>query len=539
MKKLLPLVLIILTAACERSAPVGSTAPATSPTGGAASASGYDAVHPPIVEVAGGKLRGFMNNGTFAFLGIQYATAARFEAPQPVPAWDGVKDAQAYGAICPIPEQTAVGTDEFVWPHRYWIQNENCQFLNLWTQQLDAAAKKPIMVFLHGGGFTNGSSIEAFAYDGKNLSEFGDVVVVTLNHRLNVLGSLNLSAYGDEFEKTGNMGMADIEAALRWLHDNAETFGGDPDNVTIFGQSGGSGKVVHLMHMPSAEGLFHRGIAESSGSFAYLTAEESARIAALTLQELGLDASQAEVLKTIPYPELLRAATAALQQVNAEVPERNLNWRPVLDGNYIESEYSEFSREMPFIVGTNFSERTSTFVLGDGRKNEWTEDETRANLAARFGAENLDELLAEFKALFPHKKPADAYFFDARYRVTVRESLDLRLSQSSGPVYNYLFAYEAPANGGIMPFHCAELIYVFHNVDMPEIKIATGADASTYAMQDTAAQAWVNFARTGNPSVDGAEWRPYTKEGHGTMVLDVHSEWSELDDRRLVELTTL
>jgi para-nitrobenzyl esterase len=161
---------------------------------GSAAGPPFDALNPPIVRVSGGQLRGYVRDGTFAFVGVKYATAARFEMPRPVESWQGVKSAQTYGPVCPVPEQAEVSSDECYWPHRYWPASEDCLSVNLWTQHLDRAARRPVMVFLHGGGFTNGSSIEGVAYEGENLSRFGDVVVVTLNHRLNVLGTLNLSA---------------------------------------------------------------------------------------------------------------------------------------------------------------------------------------------------------------------------------------------------------------------------------------------------------------------------------------------------------
>ena len=183
-------------------------------------------LHPPVVQVKGGKLRGFKNEKTYTFLGVPYATADRFELPKPVQPWEGVKSAQAWGPICPVPAMTAPGPDEFVFPHRYWLENEHCQVLNIWTQSVGPSAKKPVMVWMHGGGFTNGSSMEAFAYDGKNLSEFGGVVVVSLNHRLNILGTLDLSAYGPEYANSRYTGTADLVAGLQWIHDNIESFGG-------------------------------------------------------------------------------------------------------------------------------------------------------------------------------------------------------------------------------------------------------------------------------------------------------------------------
>jgi len=230
-------------------------------------------LNPPVVQVPGGKLRGFRDGKTSTFLGIPYAEAERFEMPKAVKPWDGIKSAQAWGPVCPIPEQNRPGPDEFVFPHRYWLQNEACQVLNIWTQNASASVKKPVMVWMHGGGFTNGSSMESYAYDGKNLSEFGDVVVVSLNHRLNIIGTMDISAYGAQYENSRYTGMADLVAALQWVQQNIAQFGGDPGNVTIFGQSGGGSKVTRLMHMPVARGLFHKAIAQSGGGLNYRTVE--------------------------------------------------------------------------------------------------------------------------------------------------------------------------------------------------------------------------------------------------------------------------
>src|SRR5262249_12507669 len=221
---------------------------------------------------------------------------------------------------CPIPISSTVGADELVFPHRFWIANENCQYLNVWTQNLKPAAKKPVMVWMHGGGFTNGSSIEAYAYDGRSLSEFGDVVAVSVNHRLNIIGTLDVSAYGPEYANSRQTGMADLVAALQWVHDNIETFGGDPDNVMIFGQSGGGGKVVRLMHMPAAQGLFHK-VSAQSGSANYRNIDPAASIkaqqavAAATLKNLNLSGDQIDKLKTVPYLDLLAAGTAAAKEI--------------------------------------------------------------------------------------------------------------------------------------------------------------------------------------------------------------------------------
>src|ERR1700722_6133381 len=278
-------------------------------------------LNPPVVQVTGGKLRGFRDGKTSTFLGIPYAEAERFEMPKPVKPWDGIRSVQAWGPVSPIPVQDRPGPDEFVFPHRFWLQNEACQVLNIWTQNASASVKKPVMVWMPGGGFTNGSSMESYAYDGKNLSEFGDVVVVSLNHRLNIIGTLDVSAYGAQYENSRYTGMADLVSALEWVQQNIAQFGGDPGNVTIFGQSGGGSKVTRLMHMPVAKGLFHKGIAQSGGGLNYRTVEPATAIkrqqaiAAATLKQLGLGDSDIDKLKKVPYKDLIIAGTAATREL--------------------------------------------------------------------------------------------------------------------------------------------------------------------------------------------------------------------------------
>ena len=492
-------------------------------------------MNPPIVEVSGGKLRGYVEDTTFAFAGIPYATAERFEQPKPIEPWTGIKDAQIYGPVAPTAERAAISRDEFVWPHRYWTADENCQNLNIWTQHLDSAAKKPVMVWIHGGAFYDGSSIEAYAYEGKNLSEFGDVVVVSLNHRLNVLGCLNLSAYGEEYKNSANTGMADIVMALQWVQENIASFGGDPENVTIFGQSGGSGKVVNLMWMPAAEGLFHKAIAESSGTPTNLYVDESLRATEVLMENLNLDGTQLDVLKTMPYHDLLTAADAALAQVAKELNKR-LSWRPLIDESYLLSDYCDFAAEIPFMVGHTFSEgQSSLYYEGEIHKNEWTPEQTYANLTELYGADKVDAIISEFTRIWPDKTLADLYFYHATHRNRVKEALDRKMKSATAPVYKYLFAYELPVNGGVTAFHCAELTFVFHNVDVPQCRRATGNSQASYALQDVVSRAWVNFAATGNPRQEGLEWPPYD-ETDGTMIFDVNSRFTVLDNQKLVDL---
>jgi para-nitrobenzyl esterase len=510
------------------------------PSAPAAPATGPNA-NPPVVQVKGGKLRGLREGKTSSFLGIRYAEAERFGPPKPAQSWTGVKNAQAWGPVCPIPAQTSVGADELVFPHRYWVENEHCQYLNVWTQSLAVAAKKPVMVWMHGGGFTNGSSIESYAYDGRSLSEFGDVVVVSVNHRLNILGTLDLSAYGPQYAQSRYTGTADLVVALQWVHDNIEDFGGDPGNVMIFGQSGGGGKVVRMMHMEAAKGLFHKVAAQSGGNNTYRTTDpaESIKaqqtIAAHTLKNLNLTGDQIDKLKTVPYTALITAGTAALRSAAQELGKPALNWEVIADDQFVMREFRDWAEAIPLMAGSVFSEMQGTLTRGDGRKNEWSEKEIDEQLTAAFG-DRKNDIVAQFTKVFPQKKVQDVLYYAGGSRPGVKNLLARKLEKTKAPVYNYLFAWEYPINGGITSFHCSELAFCFHALNVPQIQTATGGSPVAMSLQDRVAQAWVNFARTGKPGQPGLEWKPYTKENSQAMVFDTVSQSVPLADDKLVSL---
>ena len=507
----------------------------------AASISEAPNLHPPVVQVKGGKLRGLKDGRVFTFLGIPYAQAERFEMPKPVPAWDGIKGAQVWGPVCPIPQATSVGPDDVVFPHRYWVENEKCQVLNVWTQNLSTNAKKPVMVWMHGGGFTNGSSMESFAYDGKTLSEFGDVVTVSVNHRLNIIGTLDLSAYGPEYANSRYTGMADLVAALEWVRDNIEAFGGDPGNVTIFGQSGGGGKVTRLMQMPAAKGLFHRAISESGGSLNYRitdpakSIEHQQAIAAATLKNLNLDGNHIDELKKVPYRDLLAAGTAATQALAKQTAVRGMGWDVIADDQYVLREFCDWAASIPYMAGTVMSEFNSNLAKGEFTKNDWSPKEVDNHLTAAFG-DKKDEVVTEFKKVQPQKKMQDVLFLDTIFRPGAKMVLARKLENTTAPVFNYIFAYEYPIDGGVTSFHCSEIAFAFHALSEPHIHLATGATPAGLALQDKVSRAWVNFARTGNPSQPGLPWKPYTVEGKETMVFDTVSEVRCVDDDKLLSL---
>ncbi len=515
----------------KRAATSGSTdTPAASPN-----------FTPPVVQTACGKLRGIREGKTLSFLGVRYAEAERFGLPKAVQPWDGIKNAQVWGPVCPAPEQVTVGSDELVFPHRYFIANEHCQYLNVWTQNPAPTTKKPVMVWMHGGGFTNGSSMESYAYDGRSLSEFGDVVVVSLNHRLNILGTLDLSAYGSQYANSRYTGTADLVIALQWVKDNIEAFGGDPGNVMIFGQSGGGGKVVRMMHMPAAKGLFHKVAAQSGGNNTYRTTDVAASIkaqqtiAAHTLKNLNLTGDQIDKLKTVPYSALITAGTAALRSAAQEVNRPTLNWEVIADDQYVMREFCDWADTVPLVVGAVFSEMQGTLTRGDGRKNEWSQKEVDDQLTAAFGA-NKNDIVAEFQRTFPRKKVQDVLYYAGSSRPGVKNLLNRKLEKTKVPVYNYLFAWEYPINGGITSFHCSELAFCFHALSVPQITTATGGGRVALALQDKVSQAWINFARTGNPSQPTLEWKPYVKEDPQAMVFDTVSQSVSLRDDKLVSL---
>ena len=279
-----------------------------------------------ITDTTYGKVRGFIDDGTYTFRGIPYAKADRFEMPEAPDSWDGIRNCLVYGSTAPITKMTDPDGGDFIIPHRYWAQSENCQNLNVWTPDLDSNAKKPVMVWFHGGGFYNGSSIEGVAYDGKNLSDFGDVVVVTVNHRLNALGYMDLSDYGEDYQYSGNCGTADLVASLKWVKENIANFGGDPDNVTIFGQSGGGCKVLNMFATSEAEGLFNQAVVQSGGE-GHIDQDTAKKVTAKTLEILGISDNEVEQLKEVPYDTLDAAATEAQKQVGEELG-TSVGWSP-------------------------------------------------------------------------------------------------------------------------------------------------------------------------------------------------------------------
>ena len=477
----------------------------------------------PIVDTPKGKLRGLKSEDLYLFRGIQYATAGRFRQPEPVAPWEGVRDAVKYGYTCPELEPRNIN-DQFNVPHMFYPQSEDCLYLNVFTTSLDRDAKKPVMVWFHGGGYACGAGMDHYAYDGENMAEYGDVVVVTVNHRLNVLGHLDLSAYGEEYANSGNAGIADLIAALQWVQENIVCFGGDPDRVLIFGQSGGGGKVMTLMQSPRADGLFHRAVVQSGTiepPAVDVLRKMAARTAELVLEEAGLTPEQVHELDTMPYAQLADAALRASSRLAAETGRRAM-WQPVPDGvNYLgyptEVGFRKENAHVPMMFGTVFAEFTSNFdeAFGDNWKNSWTDEETERRLAKQYGGA-AEGIKAAFRQAYPGRNVADAVFMDAFVRpVTIRVAKQ-RAAFTDAGTWLFLFDYESPYNDGVLAWHNAEIPFIFHNAAHIEASYIPGvADR----VQDEMCGAWCAFARTGKPNGDKLpEWPPVSAEHAPTML---------------------
>jgi para-nitrobenzyl esterase len=294
------------------------------------------------------------------------------------------------------------------------------------------------------------------------------------------------------------------------------------------------------MHMPAAQGLFHK-VSAQSGSANYRNTDPAAMIkaqqalAAATLKNLNLTGDQIDKLKTVPYLELLAAGTAAGRSVSSELGVPAGGWNPIADDQYVMREFCDWADSIPVMSGTVFSEMQGTLTRGDGRKNEWSAKEVDDHLAEAFGAKK-DDIVTEFKQAFPRKKIQDALYYAGASRAGSKSLLARKLEKGKTPVYNYLFAWEYPINGGVTSFHCAELAFCFHALNVPQIHTATGGGPVAMALQDKVAGAWVNFAKTGNPSQPGLEWRPYTPDNPQAMIFDTVSESRPLHDDKLASL---
>ena len=369
--------------------------------------------------------------------------------PEPVAPWEGVKDAGSYGMNCPVLDEP-MPTGEVMIPHRFWPSSEHCQYLNVWTDGCDPAAKKPVLFWIHGGGYSAGSAIEQVCYDGFNLAKKDGVVVVTVNHRLNAFGYLDLSDFGEKYWNSVNVGMADLVAALRWVKENIADFGGDPGNVTIFGQSGGGGKVTVLGQIPEAEDLFQKMIVMSgvipAGEFdSQCTSRE---LVLEILSQLGLGEGDVEKLEKVPAPQFIWAVNGAVKALEAQG--KRVGWAPQPNAYYtcdpLEGGLQRLLPAKAHHGGSVIAEFTSFGPKGD--RQSLTQKEREAAVKAHFGEEGGEKILAAFRKAFPRTNPAFAPDYDTMFLPATVAYVKKKAAQASAPVYNYFFSKVFDIDGG-------------------------------------------------------------------------------------------
>lgn len=488
----------------------------------------------PVVETASGRVRGFTSDGVHAFKGIPYgastAGANRFMPPAKPEAWTGVREATVYAGRSPQaaapPQRPELAT---VWgPADTLPVGEECLTLHVWTPGLDNA-RRPVMVWLHGGAFSWGSA-NSPRYDSTRLARRNDVVVVAVNHRLNIFGHLDLSQIGGErFAQSGNAGVLDLVLALEWVRDHAARFGGDPGNVTIFGQSGGGGKVSALLAMPSARGLFHKAIIQSGASVRFAERERTIRLAEAVLKHLGLRGDQIGALQALPL-ERLQAAVAPAQ---ATLPRPRYplldryNFGPVIDGDLLprhpfDPAAPAVSDDVPLMIGDTKDETAIYFAPDDAVwNNALTEDELRKRVAAVAG-NAADDLLTYYKRRDPAASPSDRLItMTSASNFAVRSVLlaERKAARGRTPVWKYRFDWETPAFGGrLKASHSVEVPFVFDTLHViGEAHRKPGAQA----LADRVSKTWATFARTGDPANAGPPaWPAYTADRRITMLFD-------------------
>ena len=516
----------------------------------------------PVVETASGKVRGFTNAGVAIFRGIPYGAtttgANRFMAPRPPEPWPGIRNCLSYGHSCPEAglgvrendtQSRNTDEDEFLLYRTHgWIRGEDCLRLNVWTPaSAGSGRKRPVMVFMHGGGFTGGSGNDLLCYDGENLARHHDVLVVTHNHRLNLFGYLNLAAVGGErYADSANVGMLDIVAVLQWVRDNISNFGGDPGNVLIFGQSGGGGKVTTLLAMPAARRLFHCAIIESGSMLRAGSQENAARVAAAVLEELRISKANIEKIHSLP--------TSALQSVQAAVAKRLGGpnapgsgiraWGPIVDGTILsvhpfDPAAPAISADVPMLIGTCLNE----FVNGtdNPERDTLTEEELSKRVTERY-RDRAADIIAAYRRHHPRESPFGlwAAISAATPRQNAITQAERKFAQGGAPVWMYLYAWRTPMLGGnIGTFHSSEITFAFDNATLcPHY---SGNTPEALALSSKMGEAWASFARTGQPGHSGLpSWPAYSAKTRATMVFDSPSTVKndpEGDGLRLIQKT--
>jgi para-nitrobenzyl esterase len=490
----------------------------------------------PVVETSSGKLRGTIIEGVAAFKAVPYAApptgALRFLPPREPEPWPGVRDATAYAGRAPqagLRTGTRPELETFSGTPDASPDSEDCLTLHVWSPSVTEGAKRPVMVWLHGGAFSYGSA-NSERLRGSRLAKRGDVVVVTVNHRLNIFGHLDLSdAGGADYGQSGNAGALDLIAALTWVRNNIARFGGDPGNVTIFGESGGGGKVSALLAMPVAVGLFHRAIIQSGAAVRLRTRERALKLTELVLKELGITTAAIDQLRTLPVTRLLAAIKPAERALGPS-PFRLFDrypFGPVVDGDVLprqpfDPDAPDIMNDIPLIIG-DMKDETASFLAPDDLV--WHRTLSEAQMVDRVHAiagADTDRVVETYRRLYPGATPADrliATTTDCNFRIRSLTLAQRRAAKATAPVWMYSFNWETPVHDGKMKApHAMDVPFTFDTIDLTN---ATDGSENAKRLARTMSAVWAAFARTGKPDHPSIpHWPAYGVPERATLSLD-------------------
>jgi para-nitrobenzyl esterase len=475
-----------------------------------------------VVETARGKIRGLQTSGVQTFRGIRYGESTlghRFMAPIAAKPWTGTVDAITAGNSAPqIPGATFPIA---AWYTKIEPVSEDCLFLNVFTPAATLSGKKPVMVWLHGGSWMNCAG-SAPGFDGTGLARNGDVVVVTINHRINIFGHLKLDTSDERFADSGNTGVLDMALALRWVHDNITAFGGDPNNVTIFGQSGGAAKVATLMAFPPARGLFHKAIMQSFSGGAHMrTNEEAMRMAHDVAVAAGLDRADPEALQALPMEKLIATMTIMKEAVYPIIDDRNFSHHPY------DPVMAKGAGDIPLLIGNAATE--ATWFMGSDMKNFDLQDaDARTRIGRYLGTEppETNRIMDAYRAPLSNPTPTDlliAIVTDFQFRKNTMNFAAMRADNGSAPVYYYVFDWRTPAYCGVLRTpHTLEVPFVFGSTEAAVASVGTAPEVK--ALTNTVQSIWAGFARNGRPQ-NGTipDWPQYQSRSKPAMMINLES----------------
>jgi len=501
------------------------------------SASVYATSKGPVVNTEYGKLEGFSRGKVNCFYGIRYgqpiAGKNRFKPPQPVKAWSGIKKADTFANSSPqqpstggrTPVGVAFADDPSV------SRGDDCLALNVWAPA-NGKGKLPVMVWFHGGGFSGGSGSSPLT-NGTNLASRGDVIVVTVNHRLAASGYVDFSrVLGGDFADSDNLGSKDMVAALKWVNTNIEAFGGDPDCVMIFGESGGGWKVSTLMGTPSAQGLFHRAVIESGPLLKFMSQDEADKVANIMLEELGVTKETAHKIHDMSFEDIVAAEKRASARFTRAAPGFPAGFWPVLDGEFLVDHVFDpvanaSARGIPLLIGQTGTEM-SLFMIPDKAAYTLTDEQLDERVYGKFGEEYAPQVLTSYRQAFAGKSPSYLWFrmiSDAVMGSLLLAIADAKMVPGGAPVYTFRFEQESPImEGKLYSPHTLEIPFVFDTAN-EEGKVITGGGPEVKKLASDVSSVWVQFAKTGNPSIPALpEWPEYSTRNCATMHLDVNSK---------------